>query len=87
MNGSRVRAFNAGDTWNILGRHATDSIAVTILSQMPHTEIDDFFYTILPKKCGICLIFFKSNAVFFWCFVDNFDVLSTKQQLVDERLG
>ena len=31
--------------------------------------------------------FFKSNAVSFRCFVDNFDVLSTKEQLVDESLG
>ena len=31
--------------------------------------------------------FFKSNAVSFRCFVDNFDILSTKEQLVDESLG
>jgi hypothetical protein len=29
----------------------------------------------------------KSSAVSFRCFVDNFDVLSTKEQLVDESLG
>ena len=68
MNGSRVRAFNAGDTWHILGRHATDSIAVTILRQMPHTEIDDFFlYKFTPKmwylfdffqiQCSVLLMF------------------------------
>ena len=38
-------------------------------------------------KCGICLIIFKSNAVSFRCFVDNFDVLPPKEQLVDESLG
>jgi len=31
--------------------------------------------------------FFKFNAVSFRCFVDTFDVLSTKEQLVDESLG
>ena len=30
---------------------------------------------------------FKFNAVSFRCFVDTFDVLSTKEQLVDESLG
>ena len=31
--------------------------------------------------------FFKSNAVSFRCLVNNFDVLSTNEQLVDECLG
>ena len=33
------------------------------------------------------IFFFKFNAVSFRCFVDTFDVLSTKEQLVDESLG
>jgi len=45
-------------------------------------------YNLHIEKSGICLIFFfKSNAVSFRCFVDNFDVLSTKEQLVDDSLG
>ena len=39
------------------------------------------------KKCGILYFFFKFSAVSFRCFVDTFDVLSTKEQLVDESLG
>ena len=31
--------------------------------------------------------FFNYNAVSFRCFVDTFDVLSTKKQLVNESLG
>jgi hypothetical protein len=38
----------------------------------------------IEKKCGICF-FFQIQS--FRCFVDNFDVLSTKEQLIDESLG
>ena len=41
----------------------------------------------MEKNVVFVLFFFKSNAVSFRCFVDNFDVLSTKEQLVDEILG
>ena len=33
------------------------------------------------------LFYFFSNQMSFRCFVDNFDVLSTKEQLVDESIG
>ena len=51
-------------------------------------EISTVVYSLhYRKKCDICLIFFKSNAVSFRWFIDNFDILSTKEQLVDESLG
>ena len=42
-------------------------------------EISLVYNLHIEKKCG--------NAVSFRCFVDTFDVLSTKEQLVDESLG
>ena len=51
-------------------------------------EISLVYNLHIEKKGGISLIFFfKFNAVSFRCFVDTFDVLSTKEQLVDESLG
>ena len=44
-------------------------------------------YNLHREKWYLFDLFFKSNAVYFRCFVDNFDVLSTKEQLVDESLG
>jgi len=47
-------------------------------------EISLVYNLHIEKKCDICLIFlFKSNAVSFRFFVENFDVLSTKENLVD----
>jgi len=50
-------------------------------------EISLVYNLHIEKKMWYLFDFFKSNAVSFRCFVDNFDVLSTKEQLVDESLG
>ena len=44
-------------------------------------------YNLHIEKHVVFDYFFKFNAVSFRCFIDNFDVLSTKVQLVDESLG
>ena len=70
--------------WNVDGRTTDDGW---------RTKSDDNSSPGLKErpdelKSGMYWIYFlKSNAVSFRCFVDNFDVLSTKEQLVDESLG
>ena len=80
--------FQVKYTYSLYGRFQNIHIRYTKIKCLRSLgEISLVYNLHIEKKCGICLIFFKSNAMSFRCFVDNFDVLSAKEQLVDESLG